>query len=569
MTAASPILDQPQSLDYDLLPAGIVNRLANQDLVCWLDANSDVCDVLFPWGGGLYAQRITLTLRDVQEGPLTPLAVRFFPGHQETIAGSEGVIVTRRLVVPHKSPDDRALLWLLEFQAEGDRVVEMVLDVDWGEPLAQRIVDGLLVAQRNPQPARGVYSQSNAETTRVLGNPHGRPDEIHLDDPQRARLVYHVLVNGIVEVPLILTLSDVGEQVAWSGFLSLRDAEQVFDASTQNWLRRLQIGRLWTPEPALNRAVELGRLAAIRHVQRLRTGLAPTDCAVARVPALVDVWDGLDPVQSRNLLAHLRRVAEATEGRLPQELSFDPKHPAPDPGSEILTTNAAYLRALRSHLAHQPAGELLAEHLLAVQLCGEALLRLRWEAPAVMEVPGSAGHVAAALQDAHALASAAGDTINAARWESEWRALLAAGAPIAKSAAANWANWRADSGWQAEDGPWRFADPWAGMELAAQALWSGCGVAVAGGEVRVAPSWPADWEWWALLSLPLGDKFVSLLWDGRTLHATQPVTSELPTARARRILLHRTDEFDFDPYFEVQADSGDTAGTQRLRPKFR
>ena len=294
----------------------------------------------------------------MQEGGLTPLAVRFFPGHQETIAGSEGVIVTRRLVVPHKSADDRALLWLLELQAEGDRVVQMVLDVDWGEPLAQRIVDGLLVAQRNPQPARGVYAQSNAESTRVLGNPHGRPDEIHLDDPQRARLVYHVLVNGIVEVPLILTLSDVGEQVAWSGFLSLRDAEPVFDASSQNWQRRLQIGRLWTPEPELNRAVEVGRLAAIRHVQRLRTGLAPTDRTVTRIPALVDAWDGLDPVQSRNLLAHLRRVAEATEGRLPEQLPFEPKQPAPDPGREILGTNAAYLRALRSHLAHQPAGEL-------------------------------------------------------------------------------------------------------------------------------------------------------------------------------------------------------------------
>jgi hypothetical protein len=569
MTAASPILDQPQSLDYDLLPAGIVNRLANQELVCWLDANSDVFDVLFPWGGGLYAHRITLTLRDVQEGPLTPLAVRLFPGHQETIAGSEGVIVTQRLVVPHKSTDDRALLWLLEFQAEGDRVVEMVLDVDWGEPLAQRIVDGLLVAQRNPQPARGVYSQSNAETTRVLGNPHGRPDEVHLDDPQRARLVYHVLVNGIVEVPLILTLSDVGEQVAWSGFLSLRDAEQVFDASTQNWQRRLQIGRLWTPEPELNRAVEVGRLAAIRHVQRLRTGLAPTDRTVVRVPALVDVWDGLDPVQSRNLLAHLRRVAEATEGRLPQQLSFEPKHRAPDPASEILATNAAYLCALRGHLGHQPAGELLAEHLPAIQLCGEALVRMRWEAPDFLATPGVPGRLAATLQDAGALAGAAGDAINAARWESEWQALLAKGAEIETPAPPGWQTWRADSGWQADDGPWRFAEPWAGMQLAGRALWAGCGVAVVAGEVRVAPSWPGDWEWWALLSLPLGDKFVSLLWDGRTLHATQPVTSELPTARARRILLHRTDEFDFDPYFEVQADSGDTAGTWRLRPKFR
>ena len=84
-----------------------------------------------------------------------------------------------------------------------------------------------------------------------------------------------------------------------------------------------------------------------------------------------------------------------------------------------------------------------------------------------------------------------------------------------------------------------------------------------------APSWPADWAWWALLSLPLGDRFVSLLWDGRTLHATQPVASDLPVAHVRRITLHHADEFDFDPYFELQADSGDTAGTRRFRPSFR
>jgi len=50
------------------------------------------------------------------DGPLTPLAVRFFPGHQETIAGAEGMIVTKRLITPWKSPDDKALIWLLECQ---------------------------------------------------------------------------------------------------------------------------------------------------------------------------------------------------------------------------------------------------------------------------------------------------------------------------------------------------------------------------------------------------------------------------------------------------------------------
>jgi hypothetical protein len=205
---------------------------------------------------------------------------------------------------------------------------------------------------------------------------------------------------------------------------------------------------------------------------------------------------------------------------------------------------------------------------LAVQLCGEALLRLRWEAPGFATSPEVAGRLAAALRDAQALAVAAGDVINATRWESEWQALLAQDASGGRPAM-GWEDWRADFGWRPEGGPWRFADPWAGMELAARALWAGCGLAALDDQVSVAPSWPTDWDWWALLSLPLGDKFVSLLWDGRTLYATQPVASDFPVERVRRITLHHTDEFDFDPYFELQPDSRDTAGTRRFRPGFR
>ena len=77
--------------------------------------------------------------------------------------------------------------------------------------------------------------------------------------------------------------------------------------------------------------------------------------------------------------------------------------------------------------------------------------------------------------------------------------------------------------------------------------------------------------WWALLSLPLANgKHLSLLWDGSTLHATQPVRSSLPVELYKRIQIHGTDEFDFDPYFELTRDSdgGDTATTHRFKPKF-
>ena len=90
-------------------------------------------DVTWPWSGAVYARRIRLTISDWQDGPLVPLVVRFFPGHQETIAGTEGMIVTKRLITPWKSPDDQALIWLLECQAEGDRLLKLEIEIDWGE----------------------------------------------------------------------------------------------------------------------------------------------------------------------------------------------------------------------------------------------------------------------------------------------------------------------------------------------------------------------------------------------------------------------------------------------------
>jgi hypothetical protein len=581
MPPISPVLDQPQSYDYELLPTGVIGRLANQDLYCSVDANSDASEVTWPWADAVYARRIQMTISDWQDGPLVPLAVRCFPGHQETIAGAEGMIVTKRLITPWKSPDDKALIWLLECQAEGDRLLKLEIDIDWGEPLSQRIVDGLLLAQRNPEPARGIYAQSNAESTRVFGNPYGRPDEVHLEDPQRARLVYHVLVNGVVEVPLLLTISDVGEQVAWNGFLSLRDVEQIFDASSEAWNRLLRAGRLWTPDPAFNRAVHEGKLEAIRRVQRLRSGWSPSDAQVASVTALVDAWDAIDPAVSRNLLAHLRRLAEECGGSLPATLpplpasakhkdeapQTDAAHAAegvaaePDADS-VLNSNGIYFAALAAHLRHHPDGELLAAHLPAVQLCAERLILLR-----VQEQAGSTGwrmdrHArrgAEALYCAADLARATNAHVDAARWESEAGYLSQAAMTTVDGSADN-------GGAESTAGSWRTS-----VQTAGTAIWSGCGIDYRDGELWVEPAWPSGGTWWALLGLPVANgKYLSLLWDGSTLHATQPIRSHLPISLCQRIQIHRTDEFDFEPYFELTRDSneGDTANTHRFKLKF-
>lgn len=231
MNLFDPVLDRTLSVEYDELAPDMRNRLGNGEVCFDVDGATDLHDLVWPWADALYARHIRMRLTDLYDDEFSPLVTQFFPGYQETIIGAEGMIVSKRLMPPYKSSYDRAVLWLLECQAEGDRLLRIDVHIDWGEPLSQRLVDGLLVAQHNPQSAQGIYRQQNADTTRVFGNPHARPDHADLDDPTGAHLVYHVLVNGQVEVPLLMTISDVGEQVAWNGFLAQRDCARTFELS--------------------------------------------------------------------------------------------------------------------------------------------------------------------------------------------------------------------------------------------------------------------------------------------------------------------------------------------------
>ena len=569
----SPILDQPQSIDYAELPPGLVNRLANHELICRLDADCNPHEIEWPWGAGVYARSIVMRVFDIQEGELTPLVTRFFPGHQEVIAGSEGVIITKRLCMPYKTTDDRALFWLLECQAEGDRLLRVEIDIDWGEPLTQRIVDGLLVAQHNPGPARGVYQQSNAESTRIFGNPHGRPDDVDIDDATHAHLVYHVLVNGIVEVPFIFTVSDVGEQLAWSSFLSLREVEEIFDISSRNWARRLHAGRLWTPDPVFNLAIEQARLEAIRLLQRHRSGTAPSDRRVVHIPALVEAWDALDPVQSRNLLSNLWRTAEATAGRLPISLPALPNELVIGSTEELLSTNGAYIRALMAHLhRHRAPQQYWSEQLNGVRLCADVLVLLRTEQPSLLEKPALRQELATCLRLAADLAVRVGDDVNAARWESEWR-YLTANRVGSVAPSFNLERWAEVTGWRYGNGfPHHFDDRWSAVRFAGAVIWEGCGLTATDDTIVVEPAWlTTRYRWWELLGVTLSEeRRLSLVWDGNTLHSTRPLRSSLPVRVHKRIQLLHTDEFDFDPVFEmIEEEEGALEAITHFKPRFQ
>ncbi len=574
MNPFDPILDQPQSIDYDAIDPAATLRLCNQELVFTADSRTDLADLTWPWAGAVYARSIKLTVTDPQHDELVPMVTRYYPGYQETILGSEGMIISKQLAAPLNSAEDRAVIWLLACQAEGDRLMRLDVEIDWGEPLTQRIVDGLLVAQRNPTGARGLYAQHNAESTRVFGNPHGRPSWLQLHADGRAQLSYYVLINGHVEVPLLLTVSDVGEQVAWSGFLALRDAERTFELSVAAWDKALKTGRLWTPDPRLNRAVQAGRLAALRSVQRLRTGFAPSDRDITHVPALVKVLDGVDPVQSRNLLAHLRRDAERGGGTLPPHLPVRPKDEPEPAGPRLAWSNNAYLTALHEHLLRHPDRDLLTDHYAAVQACAERLVLVRQTATEQLDGPTLA-EASVALRHAVVLATEQRNTADMARWESEAceleRQADAAGSPVGGADAAATAARLERSTWQlSEDRPWHFTDPWAGVALAGDAVWQDCGLQRRRGKLSVYPKRGARWRWWALLDLPLDGDTISLVWDGTTLHSTQLVQSDQPVQVYASIRARHTDELDFDLTFEftpTDADGG-RANRRTFHPDF-
>jgi hypothetical protein len=531
----SPILDRPDTFDYDDIDPAARFLRANPDVRYQSDRNSDLYDLDFPRQNRPYARSITLSIaapiytskgisaESVED--VLPLAVRFFPGYQETIYGAEGVIISKRTYAPLGSNDDRSVLWQLECQAEGDRLLQIAVEIDWGEPLEQRMVDGLLVAQSLPGQARGVHEQQNAESTRVFGAAEGRPDLVSFPDESRAHLLYHVLVAGQVDLPLILTLSEVGEQMAWNGFLVQRDIERAFNLTQNIWGRITQRGRLWTPDPALNRAADRAKQNAARQLVRLRGGDAPADGLLASVPPLVEAFDLCEPARSRSLLDHLRRLAEKGEGKLP--VAFPPFYveSRTDAAPTLARSNAAYLSALATHLRRQPHGFSLAEHYPVVRLCTEALIRIRRE---LTDQPDALADFAAALHAAAQLARASGDSVNEARWQGE-----------AEYAVGDRED-RRPSPHSPIPSPY-----WLGQTL------------------TLARTWPADWDWWALVDLPVGEGGVTLLWDGETLHVartsglsgkadtTQPLAVEFagPVQRHSRLQVLGAGEDDFDLRF--------------------
>jgi len=383
-------------------------------------------------------------------------------------------------------------------------------------------------------PRKGAHGQRNGESTRVFGAAEGRPDLVEFPTESQAHLVYHVLVAGQVDLPLILALSDVGEQVAWNGFLVQRDISRAFKRSRNSWHDITHRGRLWSPDAAANQAVQQAKIGAVQRLARFRSGYAPADRSIEVVPGLVDLFDTFAPVHSRAMLDTLRRVAERTGGTLPHQLPVLPRGPVDVPEDGIPFAAAAYLETLHTHLQRLPDREWLATHQQALTSTANELCAF-FQAHAGPTAPENSATSATdaacrALTAASALASRLNQTEDAARW----------------------------AGAAAQSGNNEQVSVSKLPSTADSSIWNLIGITTEEGELTIHRAWPSRWDWWALLQLPFRaqgeDDTVSLLWDGETLHSTRPVTFAGPVAVQNQVHAYGSDEHSFDLRFRLGSE---------------
>lgn len=289
--------------------------------------------------------RYGFTLLGPNSETLEPLVTQFYPAYQETIWGTEGLILTQRIFAPYETAYERGVCWLIEVQAEGPRVLQVEVTLEFGleTPTTLRMQDGLLVAT----------DETNPSFVRVFGS-NGPPSYTDLTTPGRARLVYHILIEGEVEQPFILSVSGAGEALAWNGFLALSDTERAFRDTLRNLDARLAQTQVYTPDAQLNRGLEWAKINALRAQQRGRWGVwvAETpgsdrvDVSAAAWYALGASW--LTPDFVGRLLYFLATHAQAEDGGVCASLMAHDRGRQAGPSDPRST--ALYLVALCEHL---------------------------------------------------------------------------------------------------------------------------------------------------------------------------------------------------------------------------
>ena len=274
---------------------------------------------------------------------LEPLVTQFYPSHQETIWGTEGLILTQRVFLPYEAGYERGVCWLIEVQAEGPRLVQVEIELEFDAPdVGLRIQDGLLVATRAADPNH----------VRVFGS-SGPPSYVDLNQPGRALLMYHVLIEGEIEQPFILSASDAGEQLAWNGFLVLSDTERVFRETVRALDHRLGQAHVMTPDLRVNQTLQWAKIGLLRGQQRWRWGLGvPEELGTDTINVARSAWyalgaNWLTPDFVGRQLQFLATHAQEDNGRLAASLAAHDLHREPSPSS---VPTSLFLLAWQRHL---------------------------------------------------------------------------------------------------------------------------------------------------------------------------------------------------------------------------
>ncbi len=547
---------EPLSFDVDALASGA--RLANLSILAHADALSNLASLYTPDDNRQPVRHLSYRFSLLGPGSLeelTPLVSQFYPAYQETIWGTEGLILTQRVFVPYATAYERGVCWLIEVQAEGPRVLQVEVQVDVGPDAADVTVrDGLLVA---------TMSEAASGPVVVFGST-GPPTHWEALAAGRVRLFYHVLIEGEVEQPFVLSTAAASVSLAWNGFLMLTDTEQVFRETVAALDHQLAVAHVYTPDALANRGLAWARVNALRAQQRYRWGHAvAAEVASDRVVvadacryALGASW--LTPDFAGRLLDFLGRHAVNRDGGLAAEVHAA----APTPRAESsVPATATYLAALWRSLLSGVAGRdiappLAADHAPLVATTATAAEYVQRHAG--QGLGAAAAHAAAGI--AHLLNPDAAPPDD----QPDIIALVEAGLPPtagnderadaskeeAGIAARAWRTW-ADrdgpsaqimaclraAGARAEQPPATSAvapgelpggtapDPGAGVALLALTVEGLLGLHPSLKRLEMTPRLPADWPWLAVSRLPYQGRAISVAVLDGTIHSTTIVAS--------------------------------------------
>lgn len=398
---------------FDPADLGAGSLLGNRDVEAQFDATSNLVDAwsalddLFFCGPIRFGFTALRQARgDIVPEPLDPLVTRFFPDRQETIFGTEGLILSLRAFVPIATGYERAVGWLVEVQAEGPQLLEVEIDLrfvaEGHGPGQERLVRihqdrGQVVGTSEPVSLqRYNLTLGSREEVRLFGSPSGPPHQVTLSTPARARLTYRLLVEGITAVPFVLSYSPAGEQVAWSGFLALSDLERFAERSRSGLEKRLSAPLVLTPEPEINRALLWAGAAGLRVFHAFTAGAAvPAAPGISDVDVGAAAWysmaaDWFDPALSVELLETLATKAQTEGGALASVLRGHSEGQETF-GLTLSDATPLFVLAVAHHVAVTNDDDIAVRLWPAVKRAAEALLAARSEDGLIRVQPQGTG----------------------------------------------------------------------------------------------------------------------------------------------------------------------------------